>query len=128
MYKSENKTDKTMDKLIKDLIKTKNFDDDIQKLKSFNPRKDIYENEEAFVIELAVPGYSKKDIEISVEDSVLKVNGKRELANKETEEFASGFQLAKNLDLNGIEARTENGILSLKLPKAKKETLKIEIK
>lgn len=117
-----------MEKLIKDLLNpTQNFDDDVQKLKSFSAKTDISETDESFFLGLSVPGFEKQNISISVEENVLSVKGERRL-NEEKEVFENKFNLPKNVELNSISAKAENGILNVEIPKAKQQKLKIEIK
>lgn len=116
-----------MEKLIKDLINpTKNFDDDVQKLRSFSAKTDISESEIAFFLELSVPGFEKQDISISVEQNILNIKGTRNLKEGQ-EAFDNKFSLPKNIAVDQILAKAENGILSLELPKSKEQKLKIEI-
>jgi HSP20 family protein len=86
----------------------------------------ILENDNAYIIELAVPGYDKKDIALNVENDELFIKGSIE-ENKETtnymrEEFTVGnfekkFVLPETVDTGKINAKYDNGVLNVTLPK-----------
>lgn len=102
---------------------------------------DISEDEEAFHIEAEMPGLTKEDITLGVEEDVLTIKGERK---KETEEkkknyhrvertygsFSRSFNLGELIDQEKIEASFENGILHVNLPKAQevRKTKEISIK
>ncbi len=85
----------------------------------------ITESNDEFNLVIALPGISKKDIEMSVEKGLLKVK-----ANSETKEdsqylrkefdytaFDRKFRLPKTINPEGISAKMEKGILTITLPK-----------
>ncbi len=93
------------------------------------PPVDIYENENAFVATADLPGLEKNDIEVSLEDNVLTVSGERNYAKNGEEgsfrrieraygTFRRSFTLPTGVDAAKVEARFENGVLTLTLPKA----------
>ncbi len=95
----------------------------------------IKEDEHQFEIDLAIPGFSKKEIEVSLEDDKLHVTAKKSI--EKVEDDITGFT-RKEFSYNEFErlitlpsfvepqkkvkAVYENGILKLMLPK-KKEAL-----
>lgn len=108
---------------------------------SFNPRTDIAETEKAFEIEVAVPGFDKKDFNIDLNDGLLTISGERKFKKEKNEKnfysiqteygsFKKSFQLPDNIMSEKIEAAYENGILSLTIPKddTKKLVSKINVK
>jgi len=92
----------------------------------------ISEDEESYIIELAVPGYKHENCKVRVKDRILYVFGKRE-AEKETvfyslkeyknTYFERAFLISDEVDTEEIEASCLDGILSLNLPKKSEETL-----
>ncbi len=92
--------------------------------------------ENAFLIEVAVPGFTKEDIKISLEDDRLKIRGKKAVEERvyikrafKLNEFEQIFNLPKTVDLNNIEATVSNGILSIILNKLdEKPQLQIQVK
>lgn len=106
---------------------------------SFVPKVDIIEKEKAFEIYLAVPGMQKEDFRIDLKENVLTLSGERKL-RKETEEkdyrsletqygaFTRSFVLPENVNAEKIEAKYNNGILEVLVPKDEKKLLKTTIK
>ena len=100
---------------------------------SIVPPVNIKEQNDAFELELALPGVNKDDIEISVDNGVLSI------ASRQTEEpeaqqegsfwkrefsFASFkriFKLPKSIDQEHIKADYQDGVLKIGLPKIEKE-------
>lgn len=121
------------------------FDDDLDDF--FKPvvRKndvkcDIYEEDGMYHVEMDVPGYDKKDIKLEVKDGYLTVSASKEKEEKENKKnyirkertygsFSRSFALG-DVDVDKIDAKFENGILNITVPKEEKaETKKtIEIK
>ena len=104
---------------------------------TFIPKVDIIEGEKDFEIHLAVPGMSKEDFKIDLKDNKLTISGERKSA-KEGKKFRSietqygafkrQFALHENVDAEKIEAKYNNGILELIVPKDEKKFLKTTIK
>ena len=104
----------------------------------FVPATDIYEAENELSVILEMPGVEKKNVDIRVEDGVLNVEGRLDLAKYQglqalyTEynigHYARSFRLSSKIDQNKIAAEMKDGVLSLKLPKieeAKARTIQI---
>jgi HSP20 family protein len=89
----------------------------------------IKENDEHFEIDVAAPGFTKKDFEISVENGVLRISAenKEEIEEKKDEytrrefnynSFSRSFTLPENVNEDEkIEATYKRGILKLVLLK-----------
>lgn len=106
---------------------------------SFVPRVDILEEEKSFEIHVAVPGMSKDDFKIDLNDNHLIISGERKNSREKKDgnfqsveiqygTFSRSFTLPENVDANGISAKYVNGILELSIPKDEKKTLKTTIK
>ena len=94
----------------------------------FKVRSNLKKSETGFELQLAVPGYTKEEIEVKVEGSLLQVSGKKEKTSEkfewrefETSTFTETFTLPKNVSISGIEASCELGILAIRIPYEKKE-------
>ena len=96
---------------------------------SWAPRLDVIQTEDAFLFEFDVPGVSKEDITINLHDGVLNVSGERmsrELGENDevvrverfTGHFYRSFSIPSAIEESKIEANFENGVLSIRLPKA----------
>ena len=93
------------------------------------PAIDIYENDDAFVATADLPGLKKDDIDISIEDNVLTVSGERKFEKSDDGgtfrrversygTFRRSFALPRGIDSTKVEAKFEDGVLSLTLPKS----------
>lgn len=84
----------------------------------------VSEDENQFKIEFVVPSLSKQDISIYLEDDVLKVKYERpeDSTQKYTPSFEKSFTLPEDINDKKIDAKVENGILTILIPKLKKKT------
>ena len=98
-----------------------------QELFSF-PQTNIHETPEAYHVELNAPGRSKEDFKIQVEQGLLTISfeKKTETENKDykthRKEFAftsfkRSFSVDDKINTEAIQAKYDNGILKLSLPK-----------
>jgi HSP20 family molecular chaperone IbpA len=105
----------------------------------FMPSADIYESEDDLTVILEMPGVEKGNVEVRVEDGVLRVEGRIDLSKYRglqpvyTEynigHYARSFQLSDKIDQNKIDAELKDGVLALTLPKAaeaKPRTIKVK--
>jgi HSP20 family protein len=111
------------------------------------PAMDVQEQEEAYSVEIELPGFDEKSIEVHVNGKEITIESKQEETSENIEEnatekkarfilkerkqshFRRTFSLPENADYESISAKFKNGILSLevkKLPEAKKRTIQIE--
>ena len=107
---------------------------------AFGMEMDVSESEEAYEIEASVPGIKPEDIDVSLEGNVLTIRGKMKAEEEEKGKtyhvrerrvgaFARSITLPTTVDADKIEARYEDGVLKLRLPKAEEARPKrIEIK
>ncbi|HWB28236.1 MAG TPA: Hsp20/alpha crystallin family protein [Chitinophagaceae bacterium] len=93
------------------------------------PAVNVSETEKEYCIELAAPGFKKEDFKISADDGLLNISAERKGDNNvEKKEysrreysyssFKRSFRLPPNIKDEGINAKYENGVLLLHLPKA----------
>jgi len=106
---------------------------------TFVPKVDVIENGDSYELQIAAPGMSKEDFKIEVNDNYLTVSGERKLTNEKKEKnfhsietqygsFSRSFSLPENVDETKIDAKYNNGILELTIPKDEKKVLKQTIK
>ncbi|MDF9797855.1 HSP20 family protein [Catalinimonas alkaloidigena] len=92
------------------------------------PATNIKEQDGSFNIEMAVPGMSKKDFHIDIENGILTVSSEREEENKEEKKhyrrqeynyrsFSRSFTLPESVKADDIKAKYEDGVLKLSIPK-----------
>lgn len=104
------------------------------------PAVNINETDKAYEIEMAVPGLDKKDINVEVDDNVLTISSKKEVETSDDKKnvkrrefhyssFERSFTIPEDLDADKIDAKQENGILYVTIPKkVEKPSLKKMIK
>ena len=102
------------------------------------PQTNIHETPDAYHLELNVPGRSKEDFKIQVEQGLLTVSFDKKEEAAQSEEyktirrefefrsFKRSFSVDDKINVDGIQAKYENGVLKLLLPKKeeKKESVR----
>jgi len=92
-----------------------------------SPRVNIRETKDGYLLEAEMPGVNRGGLEISLEGNELTLVGRRaaepqnlELLYRESNnaDYRRMFELDPTIDTGRIEARIENGVLNLHLPKA----------
>ena len=91
------------------------------------PAADIYETPDELVVELEVPGFDEKDLDVEVTDHVLTVRGTRKekkdedrtfrLHERLDREFLRRFELPPEADTTKVKAVFTKGVLELHTPK-----------
>jgi HSP20 family protein len=105
------------------------------------PPVDVRETEKAFILEMELPGYDEKDVEVHVDGGSLSIESKQEEAKEEKKNngtyilrerrlsaFNRSFKLPENANPETISAAFKNGILTLEIqkrPEAQKRMIKI---
>lgn len=95
----------------------------------WSPALDIYDNKDAFMVKVELPGMKKEEIDISLHDGVLTVSGERKHEVKKTEgqsfrseryfgKFQRSVSMPAAVDFSGVNASYKDGILTINLPKA----------
>ncbi|MDH5356357.1 MAG: Hsp20/alpha crystallin family protein [Gammaproteobacteria bacterium] len=121
-------------------ISTLGLDTDIG-FTEWAPTVDIEENDDNFMIKADLPGVTKDDIDIRLENGVLSISGEKRV-EKETGKgtkhhrterfhgsFSRRFTLPSEIDADHVNADYKDGVLSLTVPKIEEEKRKaIEIK
>ena len=108
---------------------------------SWLPAVSVSESNEELLLTAELPGLSENDISIELENNVLTLSGEKSEERKEEDEerqyhvversygsFTRSFTLPRTVDASAIVATFDNGVLSVKLPKAQEaKGRKIEI-
>jgi HSP20 family protein len=104
------------------------------------PAMDVYETDEKVVVTVELPGIEPDGVEVSVEDSTLTVSGTREFNSEVTEEsyhrierrygsFSRAVSLPPQVDTAKVDARFDDGVLTVEVPKVEKaKPKKIQIR
>ena len=103
------------------------------------PPVDIQETEEGYRLLAELPGLTKEDINITLENNVLRLSGERKFERDAKKEsfhrvertygaFSRAFALPQQVNPEGVQASFENGVLTITVPKAEQaKPRKIEI-
>ena len=93
------------------------------------PRLDVSETEKTFEVQAELPGVKKEDIKVSIDGQRVTIEGECQQANEQrqgeqvvysersTRRYQRSFTLPSEVDDASAQARLENGILMLTLPK-----------
>ncbi len=98
----------------------------------FHPKTDIAETDEAYFIEIALPGVKREDVHIELKESRLEVRGERKLHKEEQGKkfhriessfgsFTRSFNLPEKVDKDSIQAELKEGVLYLQLNKMEEQ-------
>lgn len=104
-------------------------------------RTDVRDTGDAFILEAELPGFSKDDLSLDIENDCLTISAKRTQENNDEKpnyikreryygSFSRSFDVS-GIDIDGIEASYDDGVLTLNLPKKPElvpATRKLEIK
>ena len=92
------------------------------------PAMDLVETDDSLVLRGDLPGMSEDDVDIEIKDNVLTVSGERKAENEEKGEgyhrverafgsFSRSLTLPQGVDAEKVEAKFENGVLEVRIPK-----------
>ena len=96
---------------------------------SWNPSVDIIESNDSYTLTADLPGLTKGDVHLSIEDGVITLSGERKTERSGNKDlghryerafgkFSRSFQLESGIENNKIKAEFKNGLLKVVLPKA----------
>jgi HSP20 family protein len=106
-----------------------NSDAQGEETRAWVPPVDIQETADAFLFHAELPGMTKEDLHITLENSVLRLSGERKFEKDAKKEnyhrvertygtFTRTFTLPTPVDPDKVQATFENGILTIAVPKA----------
>lgn len=101
------------------------------------PAANIMEEDTKYWVELSAPGYNKENINVAIEDDTLTITGEVKFENEETKdnyvkrEFRTGnfkrsFNLNGMVNIDAIDAKYNDGILRIELPKVEEEVKQLK--
>lgn len=90
------------------------------------PVVDIYENNDEILLYADMPGVTKENIRVNVENGTLAISGVRNLKTAGTAnwqefgdvEYRRSFSVPQTIDINKVDADLKDGVLRLHLPKS----------
>ncbi|KAB2614347.1 inactive protein RESTRICTED TEV MOVEMENT 2 [Pyrus ussuriensis x Pyrus communis] len=85
----------------------------------FQPRFELKEEQEAYIVLVHLPGFVKEQVRITIEHNpnVIRVHGQRPLGNNKSSRFNQTFPIQENCDVSKIDAKFNDGILTITIPK-----------
>ena len=103
-------------------------DDDANALGAWIPAMDIREEDKQWVLHADLPGVDPESIDVTLEQGVLTIRGRRTLTKRDEEhgfrrvervsgEFFRRFSLPDTADSDSVKARHANGVLEVTIPK-----------
>ena len=117
-----------------------NFGGQSQLFGGWSPALDLYQNNDNVIARVELPGMRKEDIEISLHDGMLTINGERKSETPEgdkaerTERYVGKFRRSISVptlvNANKVTANYRDGILTITLPKAeeaKPKQIKVDV-
>ncbi len=112
-----------------------------RRMGSWFPAIDVHETNSQYLVDVDLPGIKKEDIHVSMENGILTVKGETKTEEKEEKDgklirherhmgsYMRQFTVGSEVDPDAIDAKFENGVLSLALKKVEKsEPERLEIK
>jgi len=116
------------------------FNDDFYggSVPSFSPKVDIAESDKEYEIQLHVPGMKKGDFSIDLNEDQITISGERKFENEKKEKnyysvesyfgsFKRTFYLPEIVNRENVDAKYEDGILNIVLPKDETRVAKKQI-
>ena len=103
-------------------------EDETSVVASWIPAIDIREEEKQFVLHADLPGVDAANIEVTLENGVLTIRGRRDISDRDERhgyrrvervsgEFFRRFALPDTADSQSVKARHANGVLEVSIPK-----------
>lgn len=116
------------DEALSDFPGIANWSEEVSR-RNWVPPVDIRETDDALVLTAELPGLTKEDIEITLENNVLTIRGERKFERDADKEnfhrieraygaFSRTFSLPSNVRGDGVEASFRDGVLHIQVPKA----------
>ncbi|NWF83889.1 MAG: Hsp20/alpha crystallin family protein [Bryobacteraceae bacterium] len=117
------------------------FFDQPASARPWSPSVDIAENENELTLTADLPGVKMDDLDIKIEEGVLTLSGARKFENEEKKgnyhrieraygSFHRAFSLPDTIDADKVQARFDNGVLRVTLPKkevARPRSIKVTV-
>lgn len=124
-----------MDRLFSDSIVRHSGEGDESLESSWLPAVDVHEDDVAITLRAELPGLAKENVELTIDNGRLTVKGEKKLEKEESEgdyrriesrygSFYRSFLLPETVDADKIEAKIDNGVLNVTLPKSEEATPK----
>jgi HSP20 family protein len=111
------------------------FEGNGKTLFDWSPSVDISETDTEYLIRADLPAVKKEDVRITVDDGMLTISGERKQKTEDKTEkshrvetvygrFSRSFSLPENTDVANIRAESKDGVITVRVAKAKTEAKK----
>ncbi len=109
------------------LVRDDRSDERLQREQFIAPSASVHESNDGYTLHVEMPGVNKEGLDISVENNELTITGRRSMPNidgtilhreSRTENFRRSFELDPSIDSGKINAKIDQGVVTLQLPKA----------
>ena len=124
-----------MDKIFSEHSQAFNYDS------GYNPRTEVSEDENAYFVDVEIPGVKKEDVKITLHNNILSISGEKKPSENNKNKtyyrnernygsFSRSYTFAEKVNPDSTEAKFEYGVLSVKIEKLRKTNTErvIEIK
>ena len=93
------------------------------------PKVDVRETPAAYILDMDLPGFTEKDVEINLKDRVLSISSKMEEKKEEKKDgewlikerrsscFSRRFTLPQDIDAEKVTAEFKHGVISVDIPR-----------
>ena len=99
----------------------------------WRPVADISETDGEYIVRAELPDVKREDIKVSIEESVLKIEGERKFEKRSSDEkqhltesfygkFHRAFTLPRNANTGAISAESRDGVLTVRIPKKEQQS------
>jgi len=124
-----------MDRLFDDMFEGRTGD----RSAGWTPAANLVETDDAYQVSLEIPGFDRDDLEVTVDQGVLTLSGRRtadheqegrtyHLRERATGQFSRAFSLPNSVIAEDVSASYDRGVLRVHLPKQPEaKTRKIEV-
>ena len=129
-----------MDRFFDDILPLGWFEENEELMESvWAPRADMSETDEEYIISMDLPGVSRKELSVNMQENVLSISGERKKIEETKDQgyfrkeriygnFYRAFTLPQTVKQDKIEANFKDGVLTIHVPKVEKtKPHKIEI-
>ncbi|MCR9255605.1 MAG: Hsp20/alpha crystallin family protein [Alphaproteobacteria bacterium] len=99
----------------------------------FSPPSDASRTDDAYVVQIELPGVKEEDINVDIEGNLITIKGEKRTEKEEKGKtyffsertygsFQRAFRLPPDVDHEAIEAHTDNGVLTLTMGRKKEQS------
>ena len=97
---------------------------------AWQPRVDVIDADDQYVLEVDLPGVDPKGVEVELEQGLLVIKGEKEASHgdeaaytyreRRAGKFERSFRVPEAVDADGITAKFDKGVLEIRVPKVER--------